>query len=81
MLIVYGLVCVVVFVGIHVVSLLSSLCICRLQLLLRDFFFFFVARMSNIVLFEDIFVVEKMDPDGKKFDKGMISDPHCQFNA
>ncbi|KAK6279490.1 hypothetical protein POUND7_019757 [Theobroma cacao] len=26
--------------------------------------------MSNIVLFEDIFVVDKLDPDGKKFDKG-----------
>ncbi|GKV36227.1 hypothetical protein SLE2022_094730 [Rubroshorea leprosula] len=25
--------------------------------------------MSNIVLFEDIFVVDKLDPDGKKFDK------------
>lgn len=37
--------------------------------------------MSNIVLFEDIFVVEKIDPDGKKFDKGMISDPRCRFNA
>ncbi|XP_021907066.1 DNA-directed RNA polymerases II, IV and V subunit 8B-like [Carica papaya] len=24
---------------------------------------------SNIVLFEDIFVVDKLDPDGKKFDK------------
>ncbi|KAK0578030.1 hypothetical protein LWI29_003862 [Acer saccharum] len=26
-------------------------------------------KMSNIVLFEDIFVVDKIDPDGKKFDK------------
>ncbi|KAG5399652.1 hypothetical protein IGI04_014259, partial [Brassica rapa subsp. trilocularis] len=25
---------------------------------------------SNIILFEDIFVVLKLDPDGKKFDKG-----------
>ena len=32
----------------------------------------FAATMSNIVLFEDIFVVDKLDPDGKKFDKGTI---------
>ncbi|MFQ6640875.1 hypothetical protein Gotur_014325 [Gossypium turneri] len=25
--------------------------------------------MSSIILFEDIFVVDKLDPDGKKFDK------------
>ncbi|XP_044473897.1 DNA-directed RNA polymerases II, IV and V subunit 8B-like [Mangifera indica] len=25
--------------------------------------------MSSIILFEDIFVVDKIDPDGKKFDK------------
>ena len=28
--------------------------------------------MSSIILFEDIFVVDKLDPDGKKFDKGEI---------
>lgn len=25
---------------------------------------------SSIIMFEDIFVVDKLDPDGKKFDKG-----------
>ena len=29
-------------------------------------------KMSSIILFEDIFVVDKLDPDGKKFDKGKI---------
>jgi hypothetical protein len=33
----------------------------------------FAGRMSssNIIMFEDIFVVDKLDPDGKKFDKGI----------
>ncbi|XP_044499813.1 DNA-directed RNA polymerases II, IV and V subunit 8B-like isoform X1 [Mangifera indica] len=26
-------------------------------------------KMSSIILFEDIFLVDKVDPDGKKFDK------------
>ncbi|KDO52424.1 hypothetical protein CISIN_1g032138mg [Citrus sinensis] len=34
--------------------------------------------MSNIVLFEDIFVVEKIDPDGKKFDKVSRIEAHSQ---
>ena len=33
----------------------------------------FAGKMSssNIIMFEDIFVVDKLDPDGKKFDKGI----------
>ncbi|KAF2321979.1 hypothetical protein GH714_005148 [Hevea brasiliensis] len=34
--------------------------------------------MSNIVLFEDIFVVDKLDPDGKKFDKVSRIEAHSQ---
>ncbi|KDP43918.1 hypothetical protein JCGZ_20928 [Jatropha curcas] len=34
--------------------------------------------MSNILLFEDIFVVDKLDPDGKKFDKVSRIEAHSQ---
>ncbi|OAY37772.1 DNA-directed RNA polymerases II and V subunit 8A [Manihot esculenta] len=34
--------------------------------------------MSNIVLFEDIFVVDKLNPDGKKFDKVSRIEAHSQ---
>ncbi|WCJ41274.1 DNA-directed RNA polymerases II and V subunit 8A [Euphorbia peplus] len=34
--------------------------------------------MSNVVLFEDIFVVDKLDPDGKKFDKVSRIEAHSQ---
>jgi hypothetical protein len=28
--------------------------------------------MNNAILFEDVFDVQKRDPDGKKFDKGEV---------
>ncbi|XP_050226367.1 DNA-directed RNA polymerases II, IV and V subunit 8B-like [Mercurialis annua] len=34
--------------------------------------------MSNIIMFEDIFVIEKLDPDGKKFDKVSRIEAHSQ---
>ncbi|KAJ6360772.1 hypothetical protein OIU77_004734 [Salix suchowensis] len=33
---------------------------------------------SNIIMFEDIFVVDKLDPDGKKFDKVTRIEAHSQ---
>ncbi|XP_011006018.1 PREDICTED: DNA-directed RNA polymerases II, IV and V subunit 8B-like isoform X1 [Populus euphratica] len=41
---------------------------------------FFAGRMSssNIIMFEDIFVVDKLDPDGKKFDKVTRIEAHSQ---
>ncbi|CAE5960193.1 unnamed protein product [Arabidopsis arenosa] len=47
---------------------LSSLTQLKLQ---RFGNIYFTMRLmaSNIILFEDIFVVDKLDPDGKKFDK------------
>ncbi|KAL3574316.1 hypothetical protein D5086_024929 [Populus alba] len=40
----------------------------------------FAGRMSssNIIMFEDIFVVDKLDPDGKKFDKVTRIEAHSQ---
>ena len=42
-------------------------------------FFSFLNRKMVEHLFEDIFTVTRLDPDGKKFDRGIIL-PGCTMN-